>query len=73
MKNKVTMLLLTGALALSAYAPSAMARNQKGSAARLPNAVSKSASAKAASKKSASRSAIPPHTVLNGATHNVWP
>ncbi len=50
MKSKLTMLVLTGALALSAFAPGAMAHNQKGNAARPANSVTKSAAAKASVK-----------------------
>jgi hypothetical protein len=73
MTNKLTMLTLAGALALSAVAPSAMAvSNEKGAAARRPNSVTnaKATSVKVATKKSAGRAAVPPHTILNGAKDN---
>jgi hypothetical protein len=63
MKNKLTMLTLVGALALSGVAPCAMASNTKGSA-RSPKSAT---SAKAqATKKAASRAWVPNHVLFPG-------
>jgi hypothetical protein len=73
MKSKLMTMIWVGALAFGAAVPSAVARsNMSGGNARRPSSLqtSKSAAAKAASKKSSSRAAIPPHTILNGATNN---
>ena len=60
MKSKLTMLTMLGALALSAVAPSAMAKsNQRGASSRSPVAVQTKA-AKSITKKSSNRAAVSP-------------
>ncbi len=83
MKSKLVMLILGGAMAFSASAPSAMAKSgsgtlppvYRGSAVSTASAVAKKATAAAsrqatASKKYSPKAAVPPHTILNGASHN---
>ena len=65
MKSKLTMLTLVGALALSAVAPSAMAKNQKGAAAISPRSVKGKTAlvAKTPRMRSSANAWVPNHTL----------